>query len=141
MRNKKGQFIAGTLAENILPIGAVRIRTRHKRSGEKRAFIKVAEPNTWVLLARHTWESINGPIQKGMGIHHKDGNKLNDNIENLELVSKAKHLEIHRPEFLGKIIKHLIELRKKKRWSTKSSTKRVGRHPKNCTCPIHFQSE
>jgi hypothetical protein len=137
MRNNKGQFVAGRPAENRYPVGAVRIRTRRNRGGEKRAFIKTAEPNVWILRARHIWTRAYGPIPPGMGLHHRDGDKLNDVIENLELVSKSEHLAIHRPEHHGRAIAGLVAARKARRWSTKSTAKRTGRHPKDCTCPIH----
>lgn len=129
MRNEKGQFVSAA-PDNILPVGSIRIRTRHKRNGERRAFIKVSEPNTWILLARHIWEQSRGPIPRGYGIHHKDGNKLNDDISNLDLVSKAEHLLLHRREFHSKAVASFIAARRTLRWSTKSATKRTGRPPR-----------
>lgn len=126
---------------NRCPVGTVRVRTRHKRGGERRAFVKVAEPNEWVLMARHVWEQANGPIPPGMGIHHKDEDKLNDTLANLELVSKADHLAIHRAEFKDRAIVGFVAARRKSRWTTKSATKRVGRHPKDCDCPLHRTSK
>ncbi|MDR1147599.1 MAG: HNH endonuclease, partial [Spirochaetaceae bacterium] len=41
------------------------------------------------------WEEHNGPIPQGMHIHHKDGNKENNNIENLELVDALTHKRYH----------------------------------------------
>lgn len=46
-------------------------------------------------LHRVIWESQFGPIPQGFDIHHKDGNKLNNKIENLECVSHKKHLQEH----------------------------------------------
>ncbi len=46
-------------------------------------------------LHRIVWESQFGPIAKGFDIHHKDGNKLNNTIENLECISHTEHLSIH----------------------------------------------
>jgi HNH endonuclease len=132
MRNEKGQFLPGMPPENRMPIGSIRIRTRHKRYGEQRAWIKVAEPNTWQLLARYQWEKHHGAIPKGLGIHHKDENTLHDAIDNLELVSKKDHLALHRPAFQHKVIQSLIEARRRLRWSTKSQTKQVG-HPRTWT--------
>lgn len=120
-----------------MPVGTVRIRTRHKRGGERRAFIKVAEPNKWVLRARYVWEREHGPIPRGMGIHHKDRDKLNDDPGNLELTSKASHLAEHRLEFQSQAVASWVEARRTKRWSTKSKTKKTGRHPANCQCPLH----
>lgn len=119
------------------PVGTIRVRIRHKRGGERRAFIKVAEPNEWVLLSRWVWEQANGPIPLGKGIHHKDEDKLNDSLENLELVSKAEHLDRHREDHAQKYLPKLHALRRQRRWTTKSATKRVGRHPKDCDCPLH----
>lgn len=36
-----------------------------------------------------------GPIPKGFIIHHKDGDKTNNSIDNLELMSRARHASIH----------------------------------------------
>lgn len=131
MRNHKGQFEPGT-AYNKLPIGTVTIRTRHKRGAEQRAYIKVKEPNIWILHARYVWQQQHGEIPPGMAIHHCDGNKLNDSIENLELVSKAEHIDKHREEYQERAVTGWITKRRETRWSTKSKTKRTGR-PANWT--------
>ena len=130
MRNEKGCFVKGTSPNNRCPVGTVRVRTRHKRNAERRAFVKVAEPNVWVLRARNVWQLKHGAIPPGMGIHHKDGNKLNDEIGNLELVSKAEHLDEHRASFdHAARLENSGDARRKLRWSTKSTTKRTGRPP------------
>jgi len=41
------------------------------------------------------WESIYGPRPKGYHIHHKDNNSLNNNLDNLELLSAIDHHRIH----------------------------------------------
>lgn len=41
------------------------------------------------------WEKHNGKIPPGMQIHHKDFNKLNNEIENLQLVTPIEHKRIH----------------------------------------------
>ena len=45
---------------------------------------------------RIVWKRHKGPIPKGMDIHHKDEDRLNNNIDNLELLSKAEHTRMHR---------------------------------------------
>lgn len=40
----------------------------------------------------HVWELHHGKISKGHVIYHKDGNKHNDNIENLEMISRGELL-------------------------------------------------
>lgn len=43
------------------------------------------------LLHRDIWEKSNGIIPEGFDIHHIDGNKQNNKIENLELIRKDIH--------------------------------------------------
>lgn len=92
------EFKEGEKPANHVPVGTVRIR-EFSRSGKKRAFVKVAEPNVWRSRARVVWEKHHGGIPKGKVIHHIDRDTLNDSIENLEAISRAKHLMEHRPEF------------------------------------------
>lgn len=44
---------------------------------------------------RVIWEQYHGKIPKGYIIHHKDENKLNNDISNLQLVTRAQHSKIH----------------------------------------------
>jgi hypothetical protein len=51
-------------------------------------------------LAHHfVWESVNGAIPEGYEIHHIDGDKHNNDIENLKLLTRAEHQKIHSPYF------------------------------------------
>lgn len=53
--------------------------------------------NTNGVLHRKVWECYNGPIPEGYDIHHKDGDKSNNNIDNLELLSHSEHAKHHNP--------------------------------------------
>jgi hypothetical protein len=44
---------------------------------------------------RYVWEQANGKIPEGFHIHHRDGNKRNNKIENLELKEIKKHISEH----------------------------------------------
>lgn len=44
---------------------------------------------------RWVWNSIHGAIPKECHIHHKDENKSNNSLENLELVTFAQHAKLH----------------------------------------------
>lgn len=46
-------------------------------------------------LHRTVWEYYNGTIPKGSHIHHIDGNRSNNNIENLSCISASEHQSSH----------------------------------------------
>ena len=48
-----------------------------------------------VRLHRAVWEYHNGMIPSGYHVHHKDGNRSNNAIENLMLLQESEHLSIH----------------------------------------------
>jgi hypothetical protein len=48
-----------------------------------------------LYVHRMEWERVNGPIPEGHLIHHRDGNRLNNDISNLECVSARTHLNHH----------------------------------------------
>jgi len=50
---------------------------------------------TYVSMHRYIFEKYNGIIKKGMFIHHKDKNPLNNSIENLEMITHSQHSKIH----------------------------------------------
>lgn len=48
-----------------------------------------------VRLHRKVWEYHNGPIPKGYHVHHKDGDRTNNCIDNLELLEAKTHEKLH----------------------------------------------
>lgn len=57
-------------------------------------------PTVWIngknaLVHRLVWEDVHGEIPDGMEIHHKDHNKQNYSIENLELLKRTEHHRKH----------------------------------------------
>lgn len=108
------EFSPGSVPTNKMVVGTVRIRTS-KRSGEQRAWVKIAEPNAWRLRAVVIWEARNGAIPAGRLVHHKDRDTLHDDILNLELQTRADHLNEHRPEFEERRNAAAISARKAKR--------------------------
>lgn len=43
----------------------------------------------------YVWEYFNGKVPKGYHIHHTDGNKSNNTIENLQILSAPDHEALH----------------------------------------------
>lgn len=46
-------------------------------------------------LHRHVWTYHNGTIPKGYEVHHIDEDKSNNDISNLQLLTKAEHMRLH----------------------------------------------
>ena len=115
-RSPDTQFKKGRKSNRILLIDSITFRSRKRENGKIRAWIKVADPNVWELRAKIIWVTHNGEIPKGMLIHHKDRNTLNDDISNLELISRGDHLMEHRPEFEDKR-KRRASRSNRKRWA------------------------
>lgn len=66
------------------------------------------EGNHNKLLHRLIFEKFYGPIPKGYHVHHKDENKLNNCIMNLQILPKKQH---HSQHSMGYV--HTVENRKK----------------------------
>lgn len=49
------------------------------------------------LMHRDVWEFHNGPIPDGYDVHHRDENKLNNDIGNLECLPKSEHTRLYSP--------------------------------------------
>ena len=94
------EFKPGQESSKRVAVGSITVRHR-KREKHPRAFVKTKNPNTWREMAKVVWEDSNGPIPKGMIIHHKDRNPLNDGIENLQMMTRSEHLAEHRGEHLA----------------------------------------
>lgn len=103
-------FKKGNKPHNHKPIGS----TRHDKDGY--LVIKVAEPNKWKFLHRHIWEQAHGKIEKGFNVIFKDGNKLNTELFNLEVISKVENMQrnnINRyPEEIVATIRTITKLKK-----------------------------
>ena len=48
-----------------------------------------------IYMHRYVWEYYNGPIPKNHEIHHIDFDRSNNDISNLQLMTKSEHRKIH----------------------------------------------
>lgn len=55
---------------------------------------RVYYQNQGRILHREIWKKANGPIPRGYEVHHKDGNPLNNAVENLEAIPRPTHKAI-----------------------------------------------
>lgn len=94
------QFSAGQDAHNHLPVGTVRVR-RETHTGLDRAWVKTAEPNVWRKRAVVVWEAAHGPVPRGSVVHHRDRDSLNDELLNLQAMTRREHADEHRNELLA----------------------------------------
>jgi len=62
----------------------------------KRGYLLIYIPQKgWKKYHHYVWENVNGKIPKGLHIHHKDENKLNNKINNLQLLTNSEHQKLH----------------------------------------------
>lgn len=70
--------------------------SRILREGRNRGYAKfvLCQSNCRQTVAAHrvVWETFNGPIPQGMQINHKDGNKLNNRLTNLEICTPSENI-------------------------------------------------
>lgn len=67
----------------------------------KKGYVYVSKPPKGYkhrCLHQYIWMCVNGDILEGYDIHHKDHNKLNNSIYNLELVEHNEHTLNHNKE-------------------------------------------
>lgn len=81
----------------------------------------VAFKDGLVLVHRMVWYDNNGEIPKGMHIHHINGNKTDNRIENLELHSNSEHNLVHHHE--GAEVRNQYGVFKVKPMKDRASTK------------------
>lgn len=83
------QFKQGHEPLNKAPVGTEVINSGYVR-------VKTAQPNTWEMKHRLVWEAANGPIPEGHKIIHLDGNGLNNDLDNLEMIDNVTQMELNR---------------------------------------------
>ena len=101
-------FKKGSKPVNTQPIGT--IHQRRDTGGKMYQYIKLADCK-WQLLNRYTWEQHNGPIPKGMVVVYKDGNYLNNDINNLLMITKKENMARNTIQRLPKELQQVMRLK------------------------------
>ena len=78
----------GNLPHNNLPIGSTRNIDGYNE-------IKYAN-HKWMALSRYNWQQVHGEIPKDMCVFKLDGDRLNDDISNLCLVTRKDLAQLNR---------------------------------------------
>ena len=78
--------------------------------------------------SRCVWEDNFGKIPKGLIVHHIDKNKINDDINNLSLMTVTAHNRLHSPD--REIWNKGMTIKTSKKWSN-AIKKRMQTHNKN----------
>jgi len=69
------------------------------------------------LMHRYVWEKEKGKIPIGYDIHHIDLDRTNNDIKNLECISKSEHTKLYSPhhnQYKNNKTKHLYENNKRR---------------------------
>lgn len=113
-KTKATRFKKGSSPHNYKPIGY----ERTTKDGYVEVKVRDGEKQkNFELKHRLIWEKHNGKIPKGYNIQFKDGNRLNCNIDNLYMISRAEQVSkentIHRyPSELKRAIRLTNKLQK-----------------------------
>ena len=89
-RTKKTRLKKGNKPKNYRPVGSERI------TKDGYIEVKVADPNKWETKNKIIYKQYYGDIPEGHKIIYADGNKLNNDINNLILVSDNEELIMNR---------------------------------------------
>lgn len=82
-------------------------------------------------LHTQIWKDNFGPIPEGFCVHHKNGNKRDNSIENLECVSKADHSRAHGRNFQNQSIRVRCKSTGEEFPSVYAATQKYGRYSVN----------
>ena len=107
-------FKRGNKPHNTKPVGTINVRA--DTQGRLYQYIKIKDCQ-WELLQRHVWTQANGEIPPGSVVIFLDGNYLNCELNNLQVISRRENMArntIQRyPAELQQIMKLTCKLKRK----------------------------
>ena len=76
--------------------GIEKFKTNPTMSVSIRGYLMIYVPGRGQVKFHHyVWEQKNGKVPKGYQLHHKDGDRFNNKIENLQLLTSSEHGRLH----------------------------------------------
>ncbi|PRY51511.1 HNH endonuclease [Arcticibacter pallidicorallinus] len=91
-RTRSTRFKRGNVPHNSYnEPGKITIRRATEKKGGRAYQYICLELGKWKELHIHNWEKQNGPVPKGHCIWFKDGNSLNADVDNLELITRREN--------------------------------------------------
>ena len=107
-------FKKGNKPHNTKPVGTINVRA--DTQGRLYQYIKIKDCQ-WELLQRHVWTQANGEIPPGSVVIFLDGNYLNCELNNLQVISRRENMArntIQRyPAELQEVMKLTSKLKRK----------------------------
>ena len=93
LRDSNGRFVKGTPQPAGFGKGKQKIPWNYKGGcvESDKGYRIIYKNHKKYYEHRYIWEQNYGTIPNGNIIHHKDGNKLNNDIENLECMTIGEH--------------------------------------------------
>ena len=107
-------FKKGRKPHNTKPVGTINVRLDSQDRPYQ--YIKIKDSH-WELLQRHVWTQANGQVPRGCVVIFLDGNYLNCELNNLQVISRKENMArntIQRyPAELQQIMKLTCKLKRK----------------------------
>lgn len=88
-RVRSTQFKKGHKPDNQYPLGTIAVTTGGYKIRKRSMTGTLWE--RWEFLHRAVWEEHNGPVPEGMCVSFRDSDRMNCDIENLMLITKAEN--------------------------------------------------
>ena len=100
-----GQFKKGNIPPNTKTDGAIVWRGNQKKKNRAYYWIRVAL-GKWKMLHVYLWEQKYGQVPDNKFLRFRDGDHRNCKLENIELVTRAEHLDRNRPAVRRDLIEY-----------------------------------
>lgn len=84
-------------------------------------YLKFSHEGKETYVHRYEWETHRGSIPEGFHVHHIDGDRLNNSLDNLELITESDHHKYHDRELQRDSITGRILGRKEKEGLSRST--------------------